>query len=174
MNNNLDVPFIPLNEIQDAAKRLNDVIRRTPLIELDVGDIVQDERRIFLKLENLQKTGSFKLRGAGNAILAQKDNLSTFDLRSKGVFTCSAGNFAQGLAYTCKQLQVPCTIVVPDNAPQVKVAAIKRHGATVVDTPYDTWWNVMTTHQYQGLNGMFIHPVCNRDVIAGKTIYIYI
>ena len=118
---------------------------------------------IWLKLENLQPIGSFKLRGAGNAMrLAPRETLE------KGVYTASAGNMAQGLAWNARRLGVPCTVVVPETAPQTKLAAIERLGARIVKLPYARWWQVLEDHGYPGIEGLFIHPVSDRAVIAGN------
>jgi len=118
---------------------------------------------IWLKLENLQPIGSFKLRGAGNAMgLADPDRLA------KGVYTASAGNMAQGVAWNARRRGVPCTVVVPDNAPQNKLDAIARLGATAVKLPYARWWQVLEEHGYPGIEGLFIHPVSDPAVMAGN------
>src|SRR5438552_4230993 len=111
---------------------------RTPLVPLNVEDA---PAQIWLKLENLQPIGSFKLRGAGNAMrLADPETLR------KGVYTASAGNMAQGLAWNARRLGVPCTVVVPETAPQTKLAAIERLGARIVNLPYARWWQVLEDH----------------------------
>ena len=133
---------------------------RTPLVRLNVEDAPAE---IWLKLENLQPIGSFKLRGAGNAMaLAPPDRLS------QGVFTASAGNMAQGVAWNAKRLGIPCTVVVPETAPKTKLAAIERLGARIVKLPYARWWQVLEDHGYPGIEGLFIHPVSDEAVIAGN------
>ncbi len=118
---------------------------------------------IWLKLENLQPIGSFKLRGAGNAMsLAPRERLA------KGVYTASAGNMAQGVAWNAQRLGIACTVVVPDSAPQTKLAAIERLGARAVKLPYARWWQVLEDHGYPGIEGLFIHPVSDPAVIAGN------
>ena len=118
---------------------------------------------IWLKLENLQPIGSFKLRGAGNAIrLAPPERLAG------GVYTASAGNMAQGVAWNARRLGIPCTVIVPEEAPQTKLAAIGRLGAKVVKLPYARWWQVLEDHGYAGVEGLFIHPVSDPAVIAGN------
>ncbi len=118
---------------------------------------------IWLKLENLQPIGSFKLRGAGNAM-----SLAPREALGKGVYTASAGNMAQGVAWNARRLGIPCTVVVPDNAPQTKLAAIERLGAKAVKLPYARWWQVLEDHGYPGIGGLFIHPVSDPAVIAGN------
>ena len=133
---------------------------RTPLVRLNVEDAPAE---IWLKLENLQPIGSFKLRGAGNAM-----SLAPHDALGKGVYTASAGNMAQGVAWNARRLEIPCTVVVPDNAPQTKLAAIERLGAKAVKLPYARWWQVLEDHGYPGIEGLFIHPVSDPAVIAGN------
>jgi len=118
---------------------------------------------IHLKLETLQPIGSFKLRGAGNAIaLAEPAALA------QGVYTASAGNMAQGLAWNARRLGIPCTVVVPDHAPRAKLDAVERLGARVIPVPVERWWRVLEEHGYPGIEGLFIHPVADRAVIAGN------
>jgi threonine dehydratase len=133
---------------------------RTPLVRLNVEDAPAE---IWLKLENLQPIGSFKLRGAGNAM-----SLAPREALGKGVYTASAGNMAQGVAWNARRLGIPCTVVVPDNAPQTKLAAIERLGAKAVKLPYARWWQVLEDHGYTGIEGLFIHPVSDPAVIAGN------
>jgi threonine dehydratase len=116
-----------------------------------------------VKLENLQPIGSFKLRGAGNALaLASKERLA------RGVWTASAGNMAQGVAWCARRLKIPCTVVVPDHAPEAKLSAIERLGGKIVKVPFDRWWQVLVEHAYPGLDGLFVHPVSDEAVIAGN------
>jgi threonine dehydratase len=114
-------------------------------------------------LENLQPIGSFKLRGAGNAI----SSASTEQL-ADGVWTASAGNMAQGVAWHARQKGLPCTAVVPDHAPDAKLAAITRLGGQIVKVPFDTWWQIIVTHAFDGMNGFFVHPVSDPAVMAGN------
>jgi threonine dehydratase len=133
---------------------------RTPQVRLNVEDT---QAEIWLKLENLQPIGSFKLRGAGNAMrLAPREALA------KGVYTASAGNMAQGVAWNARRLEIPCTVVVPDSAPQTKLAAIERLGAKAVKLPYARWWQVLEDHGYPGIEGLFVHPVSDSSVMAGN------
>jgi threonine dehydratase len=150
---------VPLAEVLAARNRIAGKVHRTPLVRLNV-DTAAD---IYLKLENLQPIGSFKIRGAGNAML--KHGRATL---AKGVYTASAGNMAQGVAWNAKQLGVPCHVVVPEKAPQTKLDAIERLGATVIEVPYDEWWRVIVTHHFPGVDGVFIHPVSDTDVMAGN------
>ncbi len=151
---------IPLAAIRAARARIAPHIVRTPLIKLDTGS---GDREIYLKLENLQPIGSFKLRGAANAML-QADLTAVRD----GVWTASAGNMAQGVAWCARTLGVPCRVVVPDHAPAAKTDAVERLGGTIVRVPFAEWWQIIVTHAWRGAKGLFIHPVSNFHVIAGN------
>jgi len=149
---------VSLDDIRAARDRISSSIVRTPLVRLNV-----DANDIYLKLENLQPIGSFKLRGAGNAIaMAKPDDLA------RGVFTASAGNMAQGVAWHARRLGIKCTVVVPDHAPATKLEAITRLGATYIKVPFDEWWQVLVTRQFAGLDGFFVHSVSDPAVIAGN------
>jgi threonine dehydratase len=124
---------------------------------------VDTDAEIYLKLETLQPVNSFKIRGAGNAVLQATDA----EL-ADGVVTASAGNMAQGVAYAARMRGVPATIVVPDGAPSTKVAAIERFGGKVVSLPYDDWWRVLVEGRYDGAGGLFVHPVDDVRVMAGN------
>jgi threonine dehydratase len=151
---------VSLDEIRAARERIRDSVLRTPLLRLNVDE---PHAEIWLKLENLQPIGSFKLRGAGNAM-----RLATPEMLARGVTTASAGNMAQGVAWNAQRMGIPCTVVVPDNAPETKLAAIERLGARIVKLPYDRWWQVLVDHGYPGIEGLFIHPVSDPAVIAGN------
>jgi len=118
---------------------------------------------IWLKLENLQPIGSFKLRGAANAI-RQAPRERTAD----GVVTASAGNMAQGVAWAARELGVRATIVVPDGAPQTKLDAIARLGGAVVKVPHERWWQALVESRYDDVEGLFVHPVQDERVMAGN------
>ena len=139
---------------------------RTPLVRLEDDDAFDDDDalpEIYLKLENLQPISSFKLRGAGNAMaLAEAESLGD------GVYTASAGNMAQGVAWNAKRLGIPCHVVVPDSAPDAKMEAIHRLGARTISLPFEQWWQVIVDHHYPGVPGHFIHPVSDPAVIAGN------
>ncbi len=124
---------------------------------------VDGDVEVLLKLELLQPVNSFKIRGAGNAILQASED----ELRG-GVLTASAGNMAQGVAYAARLRGVPATIVVPEHAPQTKISAIERLGGTVIRVPYDEWWQVLVDGRYEGAGGLFVHPVDNPFVMAGN------
>ena len=118
---------------------------------------------IWLKLENLQPIGSFKVRGAGNALALAGD-----EALSRGVYTASAGNMAQGLAWAARERGVAATAVVPDHAPETKLAAIERLGASVRKVPFDEWWRLLVEHGDPALSEHFVHPVSDPAVIAGN------
>jgi threonine dehydratase len=151
---------IPLDDIYAAQKRLDGKVIRTPLVRLNSDDTPNE---IYLKLESLQPVNSFKLRGASNAmLLASKEQLS------HGVYTASAGNAAQGVAWNARRLGIACTIVVPEHAPQTKLDAITRLGAEIVTVPYDQWWQVRVDHAYEPLeDGLYIDPASDPAVMAG-------
>jgi threonine dehydratase len=150
---------IALEEIRRAREVLEGTAIRTPLVRLDADS----DTEIWLKLELLQPVRSFKIRGAGNAILQATDA----ELAG-GVLTASAGNMAQGVAYAARLRGVPATIVVPEHAPQTKIDAIERYGGRVIRVPYEEWWQVLVTGRYEGVDGLFIHPVDNARVMAGN------
>ena len=150
---------ISLDDIREARDRIRGTVVRTPLIRLHVDAPAE----IYLKLENLQPIGSFKLRGATNAIRS----LDPGAMRD-GVYTASAGNMAQGVAWGARELGVPCTVVVPDQAPRAKLDAIARLGATIVKVSYDDWWRCMVEHGHPDVRGRFVHPVADRMVMAGN------
>jgi len=152
---------ISLDEIEQARKRIAESTLRSPLVHLGVDDAPAD---IYLKLENLQPTGSFKVRGVGN-VIAQLSKQEC----DQGVYTCSAGNMAQALAWHARRNRILCTVIVPDNAPETKLAAIKRFDAKVIQLPWNELWQVATTHHYAALEGsVFIHPFADRRMIAGN------
>ncbi|HEX7253666.1 MAG TPA: pyridoxal-phosphate dependent enzyme [Thermoanaerobaculia bacterium] len=151
---------IPLEAIRAARERIADSVLRTPLVRLNSED---GPGEIWLKLESLQPIGSFKLRGSGNAMRSAAP-----EKLARGVYTASAGNMAQGVAWNARRLGVPCTVVVPDNAPQTKLEAIERLGGKIVKLPFDRWWQVLVEHGYPGIEGMFVHPVSDPAVIAGN------
>jgi len=148
-----------LAEVRAARERLGGLAVRTPLVRLAVDGPCE----VHLKLENLQPIGSFKIRGAGNAMaLAGPDGLRG------GVYTASAGNMAQGVAWTARRLGVRATAIVPDHAPEAKLAALARLGAKVEKVPFDDWWRLLVEHGQRGREGLFIHPVSDPAVMAGN------
>jgi threonine dehydratase len=151
---------IELAEIERARERIADLAVRTPLVRVQIEDAPAE---IYLKLENLQPIGSFKIRGAGNAVRA-----AARSDWAGGLVTASAGNMAQGVAWMARELGVPATIAVPEQAPEAKLLAIERLGGTVVKLPYDDWWNAIITSRVDGVDGMFVHPVQDEMVMAGN------
>ncbi len=151
---------IPLTEIEAARSRLEGLAIRTPLVRLNMDT---DPVEIYLKLENLQPVGAFKIRGAGNAMAVAGE-----EALQAGVWTVSAGNMAQGVAWTAARLGVRCSVVVPDHAPEAKLEALDRLGASIVKVPFEEWWQILVTHRHEGQSGVFVHPVSDRAVMAGN------
>ena len=151
---------IPLSEIEAARERLQGLAIRSPLVRLNVET---SPIEIYLKLENLQPIGAFKIRGAGNAMA-----VAGSEALKQGVWTASAGNMAQGVAWNARRLGVPCSVVVPDLAPAAKLDAVERFGARITKVPFDEWWQIMVTHEHEGQTGVFVHPVSDRAVMAGN------
>jgi threonine dehydratase len=152
------LPTLP--EIEAARARIRGAAIRTPLVRLNVDDAPAE---IYLKLENLQPIGSFKLRGAANA-MAQ---LSP-DQLGRGVLTASAGNMAQGVAWVARRLGVVCTVVAPETAPATKVAAIERLGGRVIKVPFERWWQTFQERAYPDVDATFIHAFDDPAVMAGN------
>jgi threonine dehydratase len=150
---------ISIEAIREARARIADAVLRTPLVRLNIDAAAE----IWLKLELLQPIGSFKLRGAANAMrLAPRDELE------RGVVTASAGNMAQGVAWNARRMGVPCTVMVPEHAPATKLAAIERLGGRIVKLPFDRWWQAMVDHGHPDVPGYFVHPFSHPDVMAGN------
>ena len=154
--------MIDLREIEAARARIADVAVRTPLVRLHAAEVPADTE-IYLKLEALQPIGSFKIRGATNAIRTAPE-----EARRHGLVTASAGNMAQGVAWAGRELGLPATIAVPEHAPQAKLDAIERLGGKVVKLPYDDWWQAIVTSRVDGIDGLFVHPVQDEAVMAGN------
>ncbi|HXC21122.1 MAG TPA: pyridoxal-phosphate dependent enzyme [Steroidobacteraceae bacterium] len=153
------VRAITLAEIQAARSQIAKAIVRTPLVRLDLGP---DSPKILLKLENLQPTNSYKLRGAVNAVAM----LSESD-RSRGVWTISAGNAGQGIAYAARQAGVPCTVVAIETAPKAKIERMRALGAHLIPVSYETAWKALGDREFPGANGTFVHPFDDQNFIAG-------
>jgi threonine dehydratase len=151
---------IPLREIEAARGRIAGTIARTPLVKLEMGAA---GREIYLKLENLQPINSFKLRGAANAVAKLPH-----DRRALGVWTISAGNAGQGVAYAARQAGIPCTVVTIETAPDTKVERMRALGATLVRASFDACWEAMERREFPGVDGAFIHPFDDDDFIAGN------
>ena len=151
---------ITLADVVAARKRIEGAVPRSPLIRME-GAGASD---LHLKLESLQPIRSFKLRGADNAMAS----LDPGEL-AEGVYTASAGNMAQGVAWAARRRGIRCTVVVPNGAPQIKLDGIGRLGAETVSLPYDEWWEILATHRYAPLEpAHFIHPVSDLAVMAGN------
>jgi threonine dehydratase len=148
--------LIALAEIEAARDRIAGAAVRTPLVRMPDTDI-------WLKLENLQPVASFKIRGATNAIRA-----ATREQLAGGVVTASAGNMAQGVAWAAREAGVPATIICPDHAPQAKLERIERLGGRVIQIPWDEWWQVIVDARFEGVDGLFVHPVQDELVMAGN------
>jgi threonine dehydratase len=147
--------LIPLAEIERARARIGADVLRTPLVRLD--------ERLWLKLENLQPIGSFKLRGALNAI-----RVAPASALEGGVATVSAGNMAQGVAWAAHEAGVRARIIVPDTAPRAKLDAIERLGGELIPVSREEWWQTMLDGRHEAVGGLFVHPVLNEEVMAGN------
>ncbi len=152
--------LIPISAIEDARRVIAGKAIRTPLVRLNSRDTAAE---IYLKLENLQPIGSFKIRGAANAIA----RLSPERLE-RGVVTASAGNMAQGVAWCARELGVPCTVIAPASAPDAKVHAVERLGGRVIKVSFDEWWRAFEQRSYPGIDGTFIHAFDDPFVMAGN------
>jgi len=153
------VRSIELSEIRAARERIANTIARTPLIRLELGAEFPDVR---LKLENLQPINAYKLRGAANAVA-----LLSEPERERGVWTISAGNAGQGVAYAARQAGVPCTVVVVETAPKSKLERMKGLGAKLIPVPYDIAWKALEERSFSGADGTFIHPFDDHNFITG-------
>lgn len=150
---------VTLAEIRAARERIAGTVLRTPLVRLDLGSGFPDIR---LKLENLQPTNAYKIRGAVNAVA-----MLTEAARAKGVWTISAGNAGQGVAYAARVAGVACSVVVIDTAPATKLERMRALGARLVPVPFDEAWRALETHAFPGMDGTLIHPFDDDDFIAG-------
>jgi len=150
---------ITLDEIRQARERIAGTIVRTPLLRLELGAGFPDIR---LKLENLQPINAYKLRGAANAVATLSESA-----RQRGVWTISAGNAGQGVAYAARKAGVPCTVVVMETAPVSKLERMKALGAKLIPVSYDVCWKALEERAYPGVEGTFVHPFDDHDFIAG-------
>ena len=151
---------VPIEEVRAAQERIVGAAVRTPLVRLDTDDAPAE---IYLKLENLQPVGSFKIRGAASAIgLLGKEQLAD------GVWTISAGNMAQGVAWCARRLGVQCTVVVPGLAPEAKLANVSRLGASYVKVPFEEFEEAFVARSREGMHGLLVHPFADPAVIAGN------
>jgi threonine dehydratase len=154
-----EVEDLDLSVVRAAADRIADLVVRTPLVRLDHDGPAE----IWLKLENLQPIRSFKIRGAANAMLGADPAAL-----GGGVWTASAGNMAQGVAYCARELGAPCTVVVPEGAPAAKLEAIRRLGGRIVEAPFADWFRIYATREYRGMSGYFVHAFSAPEVMAGN------
>jgi threonine dehydratase len=150
---------IALGDIEEARERIAATVLRTPLVRLDTGS---GGPNIYLKLENLQPTNAYKIRGAANAVARLSE-----EERARGVWTISAGNAGQGVAYAARAFGVPCSVVAIETAPQTKLDRMRALGATIVPVSYETAWQAAESHAFEGMDATFIHPFDNHDFIAG-------
>ena len=149
-----------LVEINDARRMIAGSAIRTPLVRLNVSDAPAE---IYLKLENLQPIGSFKIRGATNAMA----HLARETL-ARGVLTASAGNMAQGVAWCARERGISCTVIAPETAPETKINAIERLGGRVIKVEFEEWWKAFETRAFPGVAGTFIHAFDDPNVMAGN------
>ena len=150
---------ITLAQAQEARRNIASVALRTPLIRCN-----RDEpANLYLKLENLQPIGSFKIRGAAN-VMAR----TSHERLRRGVLTASAGNMAQGVAFCARRIGVSATIIAPDTAPANKIRAVERMGGRVIKVPFAEWWRAFETRSYPGIDATFIHAFDDPDVMAGN------
>ena len=149
-----------LNDINDARGMIAKSAIRTPLVRLNISDTPAE---IYLKLENLQPIGSFKIRGATNAIARMPR-----EILARGVLTASAGNMAQGVAWSARELGVPCTVIAPETAPETKVKAIERLGGRVIKVPFEDWWRAFEDRAFPAIEATFIHAFDDLNVMAGN------
>lgn len=155
---------IPIEAIDEAARHVYEAAIRTPLIRLDLPFASESPApEIYLKLESLQPIGSFKIRGAWNAVR----QLTPAQLRD-GVWTVSAGNAAQGVAFAARRAGATCSVMVMDTAPQTKLRSIERLGATIVKASYDECWQTVQAHDSSRMHGHFVHPFDDDQFIAGN------
>lgn len=154
------VRAITLREIEEARRRIADTIVRTPLVRLELG---KGQPEIWLKLENLQPINAYKLRGAANAVAMLSD-----EERSRGVWTISAGNAGQGVAYAARKAGVPCSVVVIETAPASKVERMRALGARLIPVPFDVAWQAMEERAFPRVDGTFVHPFDDDNFIAGN------
>ena len=150
---------IELADVEAARTRISGTVLRTPLVKLDLG---KDGPDIRLKLENLQPTNAYKIRGAANAVASLSD-----EERARGVWTISAGNAGQGVAYAARAAGIPCSVVAIESAPQTKLDRMRALGADIIPVSYSEAWKAAESHAFEGLDGTFVHPFDNHDFISG-------
>jgi len=150
---------ITLAQVEEARQNIKSVAVRTPLVRCGADSPAE----LYLKLENLQPIGSFKIRGAANVMARTPP-----EQLNRGVLTASAGNMAQGVAFCARRIGVPATIVAPETAPATKIRAVERMGGRVIKVPFAEWWRTFETRSYPGVEATFIHAFDDLDVMAGN------
>ncbi|HXS96197.1 MAG TPA: pyridoxal-phosphate dependent enzyme [Candidatus Limnocylindrales bacterium] len=150
---------VTLAQVEEARRNIAGVAVRTPLIALNADTFAQ----VYLKLENLQPIGSFKIRGAAN-VMAK----TPAEKLARGVLTASAGNMAQAVSFCARRRGIPATVVTPDTAPQTKLAAVERLGGRIIKAPFAEWWSTFERRGYPGVDATFIHAFDDADVMAGN------
>ena len=151
---------LPIDDIRQARELITGAAIRTPLVRLNVWD---GPAQIYLKLENLQPIGSFKIRGAVHAMT----RMASREL-ARGVLSASAGNMAQAVAWNARRLSIPCTIIAPDTAPAAKLEAVERLGGRVIKVSFDRWWQTFRDRSYPGIDAAFVHAFDDERVMAGN------
>jgi threonine dehydratase len=150
---------VTLAQVEEARRNIAAVALRTPLVRCNADAPAE----IYLKLENLQPIGSFKIRGAAN-VMARTPR----ERLERGVLTASAGNMAQGVAFCARRMGIRATIVAPETAPATKISAVERMGGRVIKVPFAEWWRTFETRSYPGVEATFIHAFDDLDVMAGN------
>ncbi|HEX7191187.1 MAG TPA: pyridoxal-phosphate dependent enzyme, partial [Thermoanaerobaculia bacterium] len=151
---------VTLEEMRAARERIAPLVTRTPLIQLRHGTASPE---VWLKLENLQPINAFKIRGAANAVALLND-----EERASGVWTISAGNAGQGVAFAARELGIRCTVVAIETAPETKLERMRNLGAIITKAPFDACWRAMDERKFPGVEGTFIHPFDDHNFIAGN------
>lgn len=149
---------IALSRVEEARRNIAGFALRTPVVRLET-----EPYDVFLKLENLQPIGSFKIRGAANVM-----SRTPRERLERGVLTASAGNMAQGVAFCARRLSVPATVIAPDTAPATKLRAVDRLGGRLIQVPFERWWQTFEERAFPGVDGTFIHAFDDPDVMAGN------
>jgi threonine dehydratase len=156
----------PVEAAEQARQNIAGIAIRTPLIRLNTEGIHHDgslEHEIYLKLESLQPIGSFKIRGAANAMAKTSETKL-----AKGVLTASAGNMAQGVAYCARRMGIPATVITPESAPETKLRAVERLGGRIIKVPFDQWWRTFEERSFPGIDATFVHAFDDPNVMAGN------
>ena len=152
---------LTLKSAEQARENITGIALRTPLVRLNA----EPPDEVFLKLENLQPIGSFKIRGAANAMVrADRDKIA------RGVLTASAGNMAQGVAYCARRMGIPAIVVTPETAPETKLKAVERLGGRIIKVPFEQWWRTVEERSFPGVDAPFLHAFDDEDVMAGNGV----